>query len=108
MRDYLLFESRDPFESVEVAHHQALAAGLAREGRRVALFLVQNGVLAARRTTRARDLTPLVQAGVELLADDFSLRERGMEGALLAPGVRKATIEDALDLMEQGRNALWF
>lgn len=53
MAKYLLIQSRDPFESNDVAYFYELAAGLAREGSDVMLFLVQNGVLAARRSSRS-------------------------------------------------------
>jgi hypothetical protein len=40
MADYLLIESRDPFDSNDVGQFYGLAAGLAREGHSVTLFLV--------------------------------------------------------------------
>ena len=48
MARYLLISSRDPFESADTSAYYELAAGLAREGNEVAVFLVQNGVLTAR------------------------------------------------------------
>ena len=48
MAKYLLIESRDPFESNDVAFAYGLASDLAKEGNEVTLFLVQNGVLPAR------------------------------------------------------------
>ena len=53
MARYLLIESRDGFEWNEVPYFYDLAYGLAREGHDVTLFLVQNGVLAARRSPRS-------------------------------------------------------
>ncbi len=108
MPDYLLFESRSSFESADVAGHFELAAGLAREGSRVTVFLVQNGVLPLRRGVRTAPLAALAQSGVEVLADDFSLRERGIAQAQLPAGVKPAGIEAALDRFAEGRKALWF
>jgi sulfur transfer complex TusBCD TusB component (DsrH family) len=108
MQDYLLFESRDPLESADVPRHFDLAASLAKEGGRVALYLVQNGVLAARHSGRSQALTRLVEAGVEVLADDFSLRERGIAPSVLPPGIRSSPIDLALDRLAEGRKALWF
>lgn len=107
MRDYLLFESRDPFESADVPSHYELAASLARRGARVSLFLVQDGVLPARRGVR-RELADLAGQGVEVLADDFSLRERGIDASALPPGIRVASMDVALERLVEGRNALWF
>jgi hypothetical protein len=45
MNRYLLIESHDPFESNEVSYFYNLAAGLAKGGNEVTLFLVQNGWL---------------------------------------------------------------
>src|SRR5262249_41393548 len=48
MAEFLLIESRDPFESNEVGYYCELARGLAHDGHAVTMFLVQNAVLAAR------------------------------------------------------------
>jgi len=107
MESYLLFESQEPLECAQVPRHYALAAGLKKEGNRVTLFLVQNGVAAARRSLRSDALSQLIDAGVEVLADDFSLRERGMSPLRLTAGVKMATIAEALDQFAEGRKALW-
>ena len=107
MAHYLFIESRDPFESAEVAAHVDLAAGLARGGDQVTVFLVQNGVLAARRGAQADVVARLAAAGVEVLADDFSLRERAIAPARLAPEVQAAPITTVVDRLERGDKALW-
>ena len=48
MAEYVLIESRDPFESNDVGYYYDLARGLVESGNQVTLFLAQNGVLAAR------------------------------------------------------------
>lgn len=107
MTGYLLIESRDPFETNDVRHCYDLAAGLARGGDKVTLFLVQNGVLPARRCPAGASLTELAAAGVEVLADDFSLRERGIDASRLAQGVKAAPLEVVIDQLSEGRKALW-
>ena len=87
MATYLLIESRDPFDSNDVSNFYELATGLSQEGNQVTLFLVQNGVLPARRSVHSAALTTLAQSGVQVLADDFSLRERGIDQARLAEGI---------------------
>ncbi|HXV40319.1 MAG TPA: hypothetical protein VD701_05085 [Steroidobacteraceae bacterium] len=93
MSKYLLIESRDPFESTAVRDHVGLAAGLRQAGAEVALYLVQNGVLPCRAGANAAELGEALAAGVELLADDFSLRERGIQDGDLMRGVRPAPID---------------
>jgi predicted peroxiredoxin len=107
MATYLLFESGDPFLSTEVSRHCELAAGLAAEGNQVTLFLVQNGVFGARPSARAEAFTRLAKGGVRVLADDFSLRERGIDASRLTPGVSAAPLDAALDELAGGSKALW-
>jgi len=107
MAKYLLIESRDPFETNDVAYYYDLAVGLAKDGNEVTLFLVQNGVLPARKSTRSGALTALMSAGVKVLADEFSLRERGIPAARLLSGVSPAPIDVVVDQLEEGRKALW-
>ena len=107
MQKYLLFESRDPFESAEVPLHCELAARLAREGNEVTLFLVQNGVLAARRSVGFRAFEPLAAEGVRIVADAFSMRERGIPASRMAPGVAVAALDVAIDELAAGCKALW-
>jgi intracellular sulfur oxidation DsrE/DsrF family protein len=107
MNRYLLIESRDPFESRDVAHMGELAVSLKRAGHEVELFLIGNGVLPARRGAKGGDLQRLAGAGVAVHADEFSLRERGVTGAALAPPVQPAPIERVIDRMEAGWAAIW-
>lgn|SRR5262244_543857 len=107
MANYLLFESQEPLESAQVSSHYELATALKKAGNQVALFLVQNGVLAARRGFRSEEVPRLIAAGVEVLADDFSLKERGISRSGLSPGIKVASIEDALDQFAAGRRTLW-
>jgi predicted peroxiredoxin len=107
MDKYLLIESRDPYDSQAVARQYELAVNLAQEGNRVTLFLVQNGVLPARRGSLSELLTRTAGAGVEVLADDFSLRERGIDAKRLAEGVRAAPLSVVIDQLAEGRKAIW-
>jgi len=105
MGEYLLIESRDPFESNDVGYYCELARGLAEAGNQVTLFLVQNAVLAARPSAQAPQLRALAGSGVKILADDFALKERGM--TRLLDGVQIAPIDIVVDHMEAGHKTLW-
>ena len=107
MSKYLLVESRDPFDSNDVAFSYDLACGLARAGHEVTLLLVQNGVLAARRGAKADGLARVMSARVIVLADDFSLAERGIVPARLATGITPAPIDIVVDHMAAGHKTLW-
>ena len=67
--------------------------GLRRAGSDVTLFLVQNGVLPARAGADGDALHEALAAGVEVLVDDFSLRERGIGERDVARGVKPAPID---------------
>jgi hypothetical protein len=107
MSRYLMIESRDPFDSRDTLRYAELAAGLAREGHAVTLFLVQNGVFTARGGARTESLAEAMKAGVEVLADEFSLRERGIAAGTLASGIKPAPLEVVIDQLAEGRKALW-
>jgi len=105
--EYLLIESRDPFESNDTETLCDLAKGLKRQGHGVTLFLVQNGVLPARACPASAALSDVAQAGVEVLADDFSLAERGIASSGLASGIRAASLDVVVDQLAAGRKAIW-
>ncbi|HEV2040502.1 MAG TPA: DsrE family protein [Casimicrobiaceae bacterium] len=107
MAKYLLIESRDPFENNVVARQYDLAVNLVKEGSEVTLFLVQNGVFPARPGSRSSLLSNAALAGVQVLADDFSLRERGISANKLADGVKAAPLSVVIDQLADGRKAIW-
>ncbi len=105
---YLFIESRDPFDSADTGFVAETAAELRRRGRPVTVFLVQNAVLATRARARGSHVTRLTDAGVAVLADDFSLRERGIEPGEMTAGVKPAPIDALVDLvMRPDTKAVW-
>jgi predicted peroxiredoxin len=105
MAGYLLIESRDPFESNDVGYYYGLARGLMEAGNQVTLFLVQNAVLAVRRSAQVPQLQALIGSGIKVLADDFALKERGI--TKLLDGVEIAPIETVVNHLEAGHKTLW-
>jgi len=106
MTRYVFIETRDPFESRDTQFIEDTAIGVKERGHDVTVFLVQNGVLAARKNVRR--LGRLAEAGVTLLADDFSLRERGITAEELVPGVRASGIDVLVDaLVHKNTKAIW-
>jgi len=97
--------SRDPVEGDGSVHQ--LAVDLATAGHDVALFLVENGTFLARAGTCSEIRGRLSAAGVQLLADDFALAERGIVEGALADGVDPTTLDVLVDHMAQGRKVSW-
>lgn len=107
MSGYMLISSRDPFECGDTESFYRLASDLKAKGRDVTLFLVQNGVLPARVGADNAALRQAIGAGVRVLADDFSLRERALDKGVLADGVKSAPLESVVDALAAGAKALW-
>ena len=106
MTRYVFIESRDPFESRDTQFLEDTAIAVKERGHDVTVFLVQNGVLAARES--ARRLGRLAEAGVTLLADDLSLRERGINTGELAPSIRESGIDALVEaLVQDDTKAMW-
>ena len=107
MPRYVLIESRDPFESNDTGFCVDLATQLAAAKNDVTVFLVQNGVLPARTGARSGDLARLAGAGVKVLADSFSLKERGIDEARLTAGIAAAPLETVMDALADGAKVIW-
>ena len=109
MARYLLIESRDPFDSRDSEQFYQIAQGLVQGGNDVTLFLIQNGVLPARReSAHASKLSELARSKVKLLTDSFSLRERGIRGDELIAEASSSDVDGMVGLlMAEGTKAIW-
>ena len=104
---YVFIESRDPFEAVDCGRFAEMIEGVRRRGHEATVFLVQNGVLGARRGAVANAvLGSLASQKVSVLADAFSLRERGILNVV--PEVKSSGMSELVDLiLEPGVKAIW-
>ena len=107
MPKYVFIESRDPYESGDCARFAEMIEGIQRRGHEAILFLVQNGVMGARRGSTAHGLLAgLARNKVRILADSFSLRERGIGD--VANEVTSSGMTYLVDLiLEPGVKAVW-
>jgi predicted peroxiredoxin len=105
MAKYFLIESRSPFDSPDVNYNYQLALDLANNGNEVTLFLVENGVFVARKTTSVVSLDTL--NNVNILADDFSLRERGISNDEMRNNIKIAEISTVVEAMANGAKTMW-
>ena len=105
--DYLIIETRDPFGRTGVGGSDPLVHALT-EGATTTVVLAQNAVLGARRESSAAAGLTRLAARARVLADDFSLRERGIGADELAPGVAVTTMDELVELITvPGCKVLW-
>ena len=62
MTGYLFIETRDPFESRDTQFDEETASAVKERGHEVTVFLVQNGVLASRKSIGLLRRLPRVRA----------------------------------------------
>jgi sulfur relay (sulfurtransferase) complex TusBCD TusD component (DsrE family) len=106
--NYVFIESRDPLDSPETIFVTETAVALRKKGHSVTVFLVQNGVLGARKLAGKSQVPAIVESGVTVLADDFSMQERGISIEECSPGLQAGTIDRLIDLLVQDNTkAVW-
>ena len=110
MAQYLLIESRDPFEFADATYMYDMAGDLSKNGNNVTLFLIQNGVFCARQNVKNNPVTTLRQKApsVRVEADDFSLRERGISTGGLESGITVSNVDNLVDrLVDSETKIVW-
>jgi len=106
--NYLFIETREPFESRDVRFVIETAAALKQRDNEVTIFLVQNAVLAARGKATGSELRELPKAGIRLMADEFSLHERGILIDELLPGIHISNIDSVVDIIaRENTRVIW-
>jgi sulfur relay (sulfurtransferase) complex TusBCD TusD component (DsrE family) len=108
MSRYLVVGSRDITEYAGGESLFDLAESLGKNRGDVLLFLVENGVLSARKNSRiARRFPDLQSVGVRILADDVSCRSRGIDH--LPEGIRLSGMDELADAIALGfDNIYWY
>ena len=108
MSRYLIVDSRDIQEYTGGAYIMNLTGKLRQKKHDVTLFLIENGVLAARKGSRsAAKLGELSKGGTKVLAEDISCKARGV--AVLADGVASGTMDQLADLIVDGSDkVIWY
>lgn len=107
MSRYLFIQNQDPFTEVRTSVQFDLATQLANSGKTVTLLLVQNGVTAARKGAICPQFDRLLDSGVNLFADSFSLRQREIIPEQIKSGVKTAQISMVVDALLAGDKVIW-
>lgn len=108
MSNYVFIESRDPFDSPDTNSVSKAAVALRKEGHTVTVFLVENGVLGARKQATQSQVPAIVEFGVTVLADDFSLQKHGISLEECAPGLQAGSMAHLIELIvKENTKAVW-
>ncbi|MBI2460531.1 MAG: DsrE family protein [Candidatus Rokubacteria bacterium] len=108
MPRYLLIESKDPLDGGQYSFD--LGTQLREIKHDVTVYLVQDAVFAARKGFAAgeRLLAEARKHGLTLLADEISLRQRGVVKDRLSAEVKVSNMGELVDLlMERSDKAIW-
>ncbi len=108
MAQYLLVESKGALDGVQYSFD--LAQQLRDLKHTVTIYLVQDAVFAARKSFEAgKSLIKEAKAkNLTLLADEVSLRQRGLTKDRLSDSVRVSNMKELVDLlMEKSDKVIW-
>ena len=108
MAQYLLIESKSPLEGGEYSFD--LAKQLRPLQHNVTIYLIQDAAFAARKRFQAGEklLAEAKAHNLTLLADEVSLRQRGITRERLSEAVRVSNPSELTDLlMEKSDKAIW-
>jgi sulfur relay protein TusB/DsrH len=108
MARYLIVDSRDLTEYTSGRYIQKVVGKLKESGNDVTLFLIENGVIAARKGGEiGKNLSDLSKQGAKIMADDISCKARGI--AQLADGVNQGNVDQLADLIAEGSDKIiWY
>ena len=107
MADYLIIESRDPFDCAAVKNNYDLAKSLSQNGDNVTLFFVQNGVLPVKGGKFKTDLDDLAMSGVTLMADTYALQMRGIKEGQLVANTKAEDLDIVIDALAESKKVIW-
>lgn len=107
MSDYLFVQSQDPFTDDQAELRYARVSQLHHAGHNVTLLLIQNGVTPARSSARKTGLDALLDLGVLVLADGFSLKQRNIGADELKFPIWISNVEVAIEALTEGHKVIW-
>ncbi|MCX9084189.1 MAG: DsrE family protein [Candidatus Methanoperedens sp.] len=107
MTDILLVLSKDPYTTETPDLVLDIGLNAREKGNSVSLYLIEDGVTAARKSEFGNKLTAAQQKGIKIYADDKAVLSRSLTGKLIG-GVEVKEIGTLLDFIMQKDRAVWF
>lgn len=108
MTNLLLVLSKDPFTTEIPDLVIDIANEAVDKGSDVSLYLIEDGVTAARKSEFGKKLGAMQQKGIKIFADDKSVLSRGIYDKLVE-GIEIKEIETLLDfIVDEYDRTAWF
>jgi len=107
MSRYFFIQSSDPLTDRSTDNQFSLIAQLAHKGNDVSLFLVQNGVAPAAIQMEYPAFDSLLDKGVKIYADTFSLQQREIDTSQLKKNIEGAELNLIIQAMLNGEKVIW-
>lgn len=107
MSRYFFIQSLDPFIDRVTDTQFSLMSELARAGNDVSLFLIQNGVASAASQVVSPEFDKLLEKGIKIYADKFSLWQREIELTQLKNNIESAELHVVIQAMVNGEKVIW-
>jgi len=108
LAQYVLVESKGPQNGGQYSFE--LAKQLRELKHNVTIYLVQDAVFAARKRFEAGEklIAEATAQNLTLLADEISLRQRGLTKERLSDAIRVSNMDELIDLLlEKSDKAIW-
>ena len=108
MTNLLMVLSKDPFTTETPDLVLDIGQDARAKGNNVALYLVEDGVTAARKSEFGDKVAAAHEKGVKIFADDKAVLSRALTGKLI-DGVEVKEISSLLDfIMDDYERVVWF
>lgn len=107
MAGYFFIQSLDAFAEKKTTDQFQLMRELAGRQHTVNVLLVQNAVFMASAKVACPELDALVDAGINVRVDHFSLLQRGLDRDSLRPGLQAAALSCVIDAMLDHHKVIW-
>lgn len=108
MKSYFFIQSQDLITDNRAKDQFDLAINLAKSGEKVRILLIQNGVINARKGVCNDYLNLLIQSGVKIFADTFSLNQREITPVNLHESIVITNINTITNALINEDKVIWW
>lgn len=107
MSNYLIINSKDPHNDKSLDQDLSFMQDLLRNGHRVELMLIQDGVYASQENVKIADVEKFMDIGGRVFVDDFSLKLRNLDSSGVKEGVVINSIAIVVEALLDKYKVIW-